>query len=236
MSPAERATEENRAKQAGISQQRADTADRRTDIADRRADDQARRTDAILSGKALTPNAAGVQGRFNQREIDAAQKRQDDLQVKEQEQHKLRQNIGTALATDDGATWKPIATPGIVLSTISAPVPASMSASHRQYLQNNLDAATKKAQSFADQQKGIRQRFGWGEFAPGGEGEDAPPAAAAPAAIPATKVAPATPQATPAAPKAAAPAQQAPKADEVRYKGGQPYKFDGKQWKLQATK
>lgn len=113
----------------------------------------------------LTPNARGVQGRFDQREIDKAEKDQGIFQEKEQQQHALRGAYGTALRAQDGQDVIDPKTRKTV----------SMNGALRQLFQGEYTKATATAEQFSKQQTNLRKRFGFGEFENGGGQQPAAP-------------------------------------------------------------
>lgn len=127
--------------------------------------------------KANAGTGGGVQGRFNDRQLAAAQKQMDVWQAQEQDQHSLRSSIGSILSTKDGETFVDPKTHQEI----------EMTPAQRTYWKDQLGKATSKASVLASQQKDMRKKFGLGEFAQGGDEEgssDDTPAAPPPAATP----------------------------------------------------
>ena len=141
------------------------------------------------AGGRLTPNAAGVAGRFDQREIDADTKTMEAAQTAEQAAHAKLSDIGAATGTEDGETFNdPLSTSGKELT---------MNAIQRARLKAAYDQQSALATQKAAAQKSIRQKHQWGEFAPGAT-PPAAPGAAAPAATPPAAAPPAAKPALPA--------------------------------------
>lgn len=120
---------------------------------------------------------------FLEREAD----KHDALQKQEQDQWAVVQNVQDALKLPDGQQFYD--------PTTKSTIPMTMDEAARTRLQGEETKARTAASQLSAQQKQIRQRYGWGEFAPGGGAPVTPPAATPPAA------APASPPPAPAAPK-----------------------------------
>ncbi len=119
-----------------------------------------------------TPGQAGVQGRFDQRELDAGMKQHDALQEQEQQQHELRTGYGQALNIPNGEAF----------IDPDSGRQQTMNDLFRASLTRRYQAATEKVGDLAERQKKIRQRFGVGEFTPGAQAKPhvKQPATAAP--------------------------------------------------------
>lgn len=118
----------------------------------------------------------GIQDRFDQRELDRAQARDDaqqklqdggaklhaDLQLKEQEQHRLRAEYGQAL-TDTDTTKNDKAEQTIIDPKSAKEV--VMNPARRKFYQQQIEAAGTKVADLQRQQGEIRKRYGMGEFA-----------------------------------------------------------------------
>jgi hypothetical protein len=111
-----------------------------------------------------TPGQQGVQGRFDQREVDQAQKQHNQMADQEQKLWSDRQKLGDMLKRG-----KTLDAKGNEID-INPTLAASM--------QQQIKDKEKLALELQKRQKAIRQRFGWGEFAPGGAGGGATPTAA----------------------------------------------------------
>jgi hypothetical protein len=97
----------------------------------------------------------------NQRRIQLkdAEAEQEKLQGQEQNFHKLRGELGDALKTEDGEAYLDPKTGKEV----------EMNALRRSRLTTEYQTATTQAERLAERQRGIRERFGFGEYADGGK-------------------------------------------------------------------
>ncbi len=145
-----------RERQTGAPKTAAEFAREMTDPT-KTPDERQRWKDALSqfedSSKRTNP---AVQNRFDTREFDSWSKKHEDLQQKEQDQWKLAGEYGDTLSAPKDSDVVDPATK----KTVTADDP------HRAYFQKQYDAARTKAVQLQTQAKGIRQRFGWGEFAP----------------------------------------------------------------------
>ncbi len=151
-------------------QRQRDLQREKDDAADKRGDknNASRERAAKLKGAGkLTPGQENVQKRFDQRELDTAEKDMTALQDKEQGHWAEAQKFQTYL----DEKGRPDANGNVV----------DMNPVLESSWKNQRDAARKRAEGLGERQKSIRQKFGIGEFAPGGAPK--PAAAAAPAAV-----------------------------------------------------
>ena len=193
--------EDNRKAAEARQKAASDAADKRNDrnissrIAIESMREKARTAATGADGKPLTPNAKGVQNRFDQREIDTDTKIMEAAQKAEQKAHAARSELGDASTVQDGEEFTdPITGKDVTMNPI-----------RRASLKAQYDQQTALASQQAAIQKSIRAKHQWGEFAPGtapaatSQAPAAAPAPAPPAVAPAVAPAASTPPARPAA-------------------------------------
>jgi hypothetical protein len=130
----------------------------------------------------------GVQGRFDQKELDAAEAHHNAAQAAEKHNWSLVQEYADAAAAPDtNDSGDKVTDPGS-----GKEVP--MNAAQRKLFQSKSNEARGSAMQMQENARVIRQRYGWGEFAPqasasGSAQQSAAPASTAAPAAPQPKVA-----------------------------------------------
>jgi hypothetical protein len=108
--------------------------------------------------RSATPGQTAVQNRWQQKLQEVAAKQHEDLAQKEQDQWDIHGALGDALSTPDGETFvDPAQKNGRELT---------MNLAQRKVLESRYKTAEQKALQLQQQSKKIRQKYGWGEFAP----------------------------------------------------------------------
>lgn len=97
---------------------------------------------------------SNTQNQFLQREAD----KHDQLQKQEQEQWTLHQNLLDILKLKNGAQFYD--------PTTKSSIPLTMDDAARQRIKAEYDKAATSAMQLQQQQRNLRKRYGWGEFAP----------------------------------------------------------------------
>jgi hypothetical protein len=128
-------------------------------------------------GGSLTAGQQGVQNRFNQKQQEAADSKQQALQTKENDLWDQKAAYEQASQVADGT---PVLDPG---NPRGQPVP--MNAAYRTIFTGRAKKAEGDAQLAHKGAAGIRKQYGWGEFDPSVNGAAAAAGAGAGAAPPA---------------------------------------------------
>jgi hypothetical protein len=115
--------------------------------------------------RGMTPGQGAVQSRFDQRELDRAIADTATWQDQEQVQHQTRLALGEALSTPVGQDFV----------DPQDNQQHTMNALRQAQLKRRLAAATSQVAALQEKQRKTRQRFGLGEYGPGGTGQVAAP-------------------------------------------------------------